>query len=424
MKQGLSLLIDNTTLHRLGFALNGAEPGLSPDEMANILHVLECLVLGESLVVNGFESAGSHEHSQAILDWLSNSNTPELVVVSPHSDEATQMALATAVAREMDERGLLLADSRASADLVAIDVTLGRPRGVLEIASGFWRDVATSKARHELVQEKAQAAVAEHRTDGLFVYGLAQHGDLVERVSHTLRHTQQLTDDRWKQAHVVFRALFNQRFAEIHQRTYAPPPVRAGVLRTVYSRPLAVLSERFDAIAYDTHISLNNTTFAEDLLDYTPKPLPLLGLCFMLEADEPNIEAFAPRLYTARSLAAPIRARLSELEELARRDPPRYIERLNAEADELDQVARKRLGLERPAGLETIFDTGVTVNPDTGAPTFGVKFNPKAALRKAGRTIERINGNNQRISVLSDGLSRTLRYGTIEQAVRRAVRSA
>jgi hypothetical protein len=283
--------------------------------------------------------------------------------------------------------------------------------------------VATGKVRRDLVQEKAQAAVAEHRTDGLFVYGLAQHGDLVERVSHALRHTQQLTSNQWKQAHVVFRALFNQRFAEIHQRTYAPPPVRAGVLRAVYSRPLAVFSERFDAIAYETHISLNNTTFAEDLLDYSPKPLPLLGLCFMLEADEPSIEAFAPRLYAARSLAAPMRAQLSELEELARRDPRRYIERLNAEADELDRVARKRLGLERLAGLETTFDTGVTVNPDTGAPTFGVKFNPKAVLSKASRTFERINGHDQRITVLSDGLSRTLQHSTVEQAVRRAVRS-
>jgi hypothetical protein len=423
MKRGLSLLIDNTTLHRLEFALNGSAPRRSPAELANILHLLECLVLADNLIVNGFESAGSNEHSEAILDWLSHSHTPELVTVSPHSDEYTQMSVATAVALEMDERGLLMPDGEGTADLAAIDVTLGRPRDVVEIADSFWRAVATGKLSHDLIREQAHAAVAEHRTDGLFVYGLAQHGDLVERVNHALRHTRRLTGDEWKQTHVIFRALFNQRFAELHdERTYAPPPVRAGVLRAVYSRPLAFLSETFDVVAYDAHIDLNNTTFAEELMEYTPKPLPLLGLCYMLEADEPRIASFGRRLYAARTLAAPMRAQLSELEGLARRDPPRYFERLRAEADGIDQVARKRLGLGQSTGLDLTFDAGVTVNPETGAPTFGMKLNPKAAIRRASRAIERINGH-QRISVLSDGLSRTLTHSTVEQAVRRAVRS-
>jgi hypothetical protein len=420
MSNGLSLLIDNTTLHRLAFVLGGSVERLSHAELGNVLHLLECLVLSDAVVVNGFESTASHERSSAVLDWLAHSNTPELVTVSPYSYQEAQVEIAAAVAREMDDRGLLLVDGSAG-DMAGITVSLGRPRGVVEIASDFWRRTSADGSSLEAVQELAHDAVGQYRTDGLFVYGVAQHGDLVERVHHALKHTQALSESEWAQAHVIFRALFNQRFAELHERAYAPPPVRAEVLRTIYSQPLAVLTGAVDAVAYTAHVDVNNTTFAEELLEYAPKPLPLLGLCFMLEADAPNVPSFSARLYAARGLAEPIRAQLGRLEELARYDPSRYLRRLRSDVEELDWRVRKQLGVAQ-SGLDVTFDLGVTLNPDSGAPTFGLKVSQHAAVRKVTRAFDKVTGRAGRIAVLSDGIARTLQHGTIEQAVRMVVR--
>jgi hypothetical protein len=418
---GFRLLIDNTTLHRLSVALDVGREPLDRLEVANVLHLIECLVLAEELTVNSFESRGSQERSNRILDWLENTESRGLIGVSSLSNATNQMAIASSVAGEMYERGLIVPHEGEPGDVGEIDVKLGRPVDVVEVADAFWSELAGDLGDLSLVQARALDEVEKHRTDGLFVYGLAQHEELVSWLNHVYSRSEQPSAEHWSQLHVVFRTLFNQQLAERDQsQSYAPPPVRAAVLRTVYSQTISQLRASLSNVAFGFHIDLDNGAFAEELLQGASDPLPLLGLAYMLQADavEGATAPFEHRLAAARELAAPMRGRLGRLELLAKSDPSKYLRELRAEADTLENVTRSRLGLSKGGGLDFSVDLGVSLDPSTGSPALRMGLGTSASSIRA-----HVRGRlaRHRVSVLSDGLVQTARYGTIDQAVRQAV---
>ncbi|HEU5064141.1 MAG TPA: hypothetical protein VFT79_13475 [Solirubrobacterales bacterium] len=420
MANGLRLLIDNTTLHRLSFALE-PRPLVNHLEAANILHLIECLILAEQLTVARFESIGSQERSDRILNWLESTESRGLVQVSPLSDEARQLDLAAEVAAEMFDRGWILLPGSGYGDIDEIDVPLGRPGGVVERASEFWGQ-ATSLDRQSL-QLRAAEEVATHRTDGLFVYGVSQHEEIVSRLNHAYENGGRPSKEQWDKMHVVFRTLFNQQLADRHEgQSYAPPPVRAKVLRTVYFRTITHLRTALNEVAFGLHTEMDNPEFAEELLQTATDPLPLLGLAYMLQANaaEGPTAPFEHRLQAARELAAPMRARLARLENLAKSDSSRYLRELKAEAELLEDTTRSQLGLQRSDGLGFQLDLGVTVDPATGVPALRVGVNGKA-LSKVRERIKKGVGR-KRVSVLSDGLVETVRHKNVAEAVRHVVR--
>jgi hypothetical protein len=422
MSDGLSLVIDNTTLHRLLFALDPSSMPFPDAETANMLHLLECLVLAGTITVNGFESADSQNHSDRVLAWLDGSESKGLIEVSARSDRDTQIEVAGSVAREMHARGLLLPRPDLG-DVDGINIALGRPRDVVELATSFWNEATSHIRRPASIRERAEEMVDRYRTDALFVHGLAQHDELIADIHAAYSRGAAPSDDRWRQLHVIFRSLFNQQFSERHQAySYAPPPVRAAVLRAVYSRALERLNGAVSQVAVRLNAEVGNRALAEDLLEAASHPLPLLGLAFMLKAEAALPGApFSERLAYAREEAAPLRMRLRELEALLRDDAARYVRELQGEAADLERVARAQLGIAKADGLGWDIDFGVTVDIETGSPSFDMTVSGGSPPGAVTRAMTRMSKRRRRMSVLSDGLARTVRFGSLQQAVRRAV---
>jgi hypothetical protein len=413
---GLSLLIDNTTLHRLALATN-RESTVTAAEVANFLHLVECMILAEDLTVARYESRASQERSDQILDWLEGTNNRGLVKASAFADEEHQKQVAANVAQEMFDRGLLFRTGSAHSDLDEIDVALGRPVGVVERASEFWDEAARLK-KPELIQERALEEVALHRTDGLFEYGLSRHEEVVARLVHAYENGSRPTKDDWDKMHVVFRALFNQQHADLHEaRSYAPPPVRANVLRNVYSQTIQKLRDALSEVAFGLQTEMSNTELAEELIETADKPLPLLGLAYILQATamEGPGSSFADRLSAARELAAPMRSRLAQLEDMARTNSARYVRALLGETEMLEEATRARLGLPRSKGLSLQVDIGVSVDPSSGTPTVKVGM-PSGGIEEVRNRLR--NGwGRKRVSVLSDGLARTTEHRSLTEAI-------
>jgi hypothetical protein len=419
MPDGLSLLIDNTTLHRLTIATDRGVV-IPADEAANFLHLIECLILAEQLTIARFESQSSQERSDRVLEWLDGTQNRGLVQVSALSDVGHQMEIASSVALEMFERGLLAHSGETPGDLDEIKVQLGRPVGVLERASSFWEEASKLKDL-QLVQDRARQGVVKYQTDGLFEFGLSQHEEIAERLVHAYENGSRPSNDAWRKMHVVFRTWFNQQLADRHEdRAYAPPPVRARVLRTVYSRTIKHLEEAMSRVTLELQSEMDNPTFAEEILEGADQPLPVLGLAYMLQATavEGPGAPFADRLVAARELAAPMRARLSRLEQLARTGTARWSRDLQEEALMLEEATRSRLGLPHTTGLDFQFDAGVMLDAN-GMPTvrFGLSGSPSAVKQRAKRGLAR-----KRISVLSDGLAHTVEHKTLADAVHSVTR--
>jgi hypothetical protein len=422
MELGLDILIDNTTLHRLAFAVEGMPERIEADEVTNILHLLECLILASDILVNGFESTGSRERSEAILNWLQSSGQGALVQVSPMSDADSQRRIAALVAREMYDRGLLTPEADQISELDQINVALGRPHGVVEISESFWSEAVTSGKDLSRLAHQAHMAVEQYRTDGLFVYGTAQHEDVIDHLFSAYDRGEAPDDDRWRKMHVVFRSLFNQRLAEESaSRSYAPPPVRSDVLNTIYSNALKSIERAMSETAVNLNVRHGNNDFADEILAEAHRPLPLLGLAFMLEATSKEPTApFVARLEIARELARPMRERLNRIEGLAKDKPAKYARKSEEDASLFAQIAHSKLGLDTQ-GLAFEYDLGVSF--DTTSNSFSVNVGQAVAdAVKALTNVKRMSASHRkRVSVLSNGISRTIQYRSVEEALRQAV---
>lgn len=421
MPDGLRLLIDNTTLHRLNFSIDPRGRMIDDLEIANILHLVECLILAEQITVARFESRESQTRSDRVLEWLENTESQGLVQVSPLSDIDSQMHVAIEVAREMFDRKLIVPSENGYGDLDEVNVQLGRPGGVVERAGEFWEEAISLEG--EELKLRAAEEVAHHQTDGLFIHGVSQHEEIVSRLSHAYRNGAQPSKEQWDKMHVVFRTLFNQQLADRHDgHSYAPPPVRAKVLRTVYSDTITHLRTALSGVAFGLHTEMGNSEFAEELLQSAGDPLPLLGLAYMLEADSAEGPAapFEHRLAAARELAAPMRSRLARLDALAKVDPSRHLRELKAEVELLEETTRAQLGLQGNGGLGFQIDIGVAVDPHSGAPTVRLGLTGKGLVEIREQMKKGLG--RKRVAVLSDGLVRTVQHKNVADAVRRVVR--
>jgi hypothetical protein len=218
---------------------------------------------------------------------------------------------------------------------------------------------------------------------------------------------------------IIFRALFNQQMADrIGTKTYAPPPARARELRRVWSRTLDQLRAAAGEVAIGLHNELDNAAFAEELLDDFERPLPLIGLACLLEADAASPKApAAERLALSRELARPLGDRIAELEDLFSESPARYLRALRNERRAFNTVARRRLGLHKLDGVGLQMDCAVTID-EHGPLVVGVKVGGSATA-----TLETLGPRRRRrVALLSDGIARTARYASLEEAVRRALR--
>ena len=390
---------------------------LNHSELANALHVIECIVLSERLTITPAETAAATGHSDTILEWLEGSALDGLVRVEV--DAPGQMIVAASVAREMRARNLLAPLRGAPSGLDHLDLTTSLPAGVDTVTGEFWSDLGSDIARVGLVRERAESALGHNRQGALFAYGLAQHDDILDEIACTVRRGGLPDDLCWSQMNVIFRALVNQQMADrIGPKTYAPPPARAKELRVIWSRTLDHLDSAASEVAIGLHNEMGDRAFAEDLLDTMGRPLPLVGLACVLEADAASPHAPAPeRLCSARALARPLRDRFADLEELFAENPGKYLRALSGEQHALIRAARRRFGTPRLDGVGFQVDCTMTIDQN-GAPVFGLKAggSVKAAIQSLAPHRRR------RVSLLSDGIARTVRYGSLEHAVRHALR--
>jgi hypothetical protein len=419
----VQLFIDNTTLHRIGAGMPAGRMPLSDAELANVLHVIEVLVMSDHLIVNGFESTKSQERSDQILEYLAAHGHDELISVSSLSTPDAQKAIAMAVAAELDSRDLILGVGPPESEVNEIDARLGRPIGVVDVAADSMDQMAGRFEDAALAEDFAHQAVEDHRTDGLFVYGLLMHPGLREKVARAYSEASRPSTEDWLRYHVVFRSVFNQQMAERDgMRAYAPPPVRAAVLRNVYSRTLEQLRVRTSEVTLAFQEHLGNRAFAEDLLEHAPRPLPLMGLAYMLNASTQLglDDSFPNRVAHARELARPMRERLAALDELAVQEPGRYFRELQREIESFQDFARRFLSIDAQ-GLTVHFDAAVTVGPD-GVSAISLDVDGGFKVTHLTRALDRVNGRRQRMSVLSDGIALTGLKSTLYDAVRHALR--
>jgi hypothetical protein len=420
------LQIDNTTLHRLQKIVE-FQPGQAlPDpEVANILHLLECLILGQQLSVNSFEYQASQAVSDRWREWLDGTDLTGLVRTSPLSAPDMQRDIAANVAREMAERGFIGGPLGQDHDLTNINIAVARPSGTVEVAAEFWESVILNGAAADEVKQRAAECVETYRTDGLFVYGVAQHADLIGAITRRDPAERGLTTADWNRLHVIFRTLFNQHMSDEQKGVmYAPPPGRARVLRHLF---LPFPTERLDAEAVKLLAVLANQEqhrdLEEDVIVRAREPLPLLGLAFMLAARKRRPRAsIESTLSTARDLAEPMRKRIAQLAKLASDHSSDYRRESKAEAEAFREVVQGQLGLTEVAGatgLDIEVDGNWAIDLDEEAinTDLRVPFKLVDVARRAGNQ----RRQTARVCALSDGLTQSLRYSSVKHALTAAL---
>lgn len=364
--QSLVLHMDNTTLHRLRYLVdpNAVVTANLKMETLNVLHLLETLVLADDITVSSFESEPSQEISNALIEALRpvrRSDGTALVQPTVNSSWELQLEIAKETAAEIVDRGLLSFNPYEDKSLLAhVNVTTARPDGVVEPTARFWDTIFQRKATHDDVRAEAVEEVHLHRTDALFLFGIADTDDFRTQVLDSYARFGAWSEEHWNRLHVLFRAFSNQRIADrIPGAVYSPPPVRADVLTRVNSRTLRRFKETLAelAVAVARH---PGTPTSDQYPTDLKMPIPILGLAVLPHGSK-SVDQLVARLLKVREEATDLRnclRRLSALYISGENDKAfREIER---ECAALKRGVAERLGLTNTTSLPAAaIDTAV-----------------------------------------------------------------
>lgn len=411
------MLIDNTTLHRAAYLLGDEGGTLSSFDVANVLHLLECLILGDDLTVTAFEDDESAERSSRIRAALGDQGLGTLISDTAMSAPDEQRRVAALVTRDMQVRRLLPFAADSPTDFPDVDTVPGLPLHAGNRVPDFWATAFEGNPSDEDLIARGGEQVEEYRAGGLFIDGLVQHADLIDRLRVADANGSAPLPDEWRQMHVVFRALFNQRLAqEIGGMRYAAPPVRSGVLDAVSSVAWTTLEASARQIVLDLGERDANPDLVGDLRASSELPLPLLGLSLVLrESVKPDVP-IVERLVAAREAAAPIRARLARVRSSGSQMSAAERRQLNAEVQAFDRVGRKALGLQTTA-MRIQLSGSVVVHPDP----------PRVVIDPITPLVEATTGvgvglagwwRGRAYTVLCDGLSELAQSRSVEGALR------
>jgi hypothetical protein len=336
-------------------------------ETLNVLHLLEALILADEVTVSTFESESSQETSNLAIEALrplADTVAPLAVRTGLHSSWESQLDIARDTATEIFDRRLLTFNPDDDSKLSqGIDVAAARPGGVVEPTAPFWESISQNKTTTEQIRSRAAGEVHLHRTDGLFLFGVAHHDEFCEQVLRSYGRYGPWPEAHWNRLHVLFRAIFNQRIADrIDGAIYSPPPVRAELLGRVNSLSL----QRFREALEDLAISASrerNRSFLSDYAGGFKVPIPLLGLAVLPHGGE-SPSRFLDRLAFVRTEASDLRDQLRRLNSLYmtgnKDDAFREIEK---ECRAIKRGVSERLGLgnTRSLPLATV-DPGVMLS--------------------------------------------------------------
>lgn len=419
--QSLVLHMDNTTLHRLQYLIDPAvsltnDPKL---ETLNVLHLLEALVLADEITVSSFESGPSQEISDTVLEALiplSRADGAALVQTSIHSNWESQLEIARETAAEIyDRRFLTFNPSDDFKLLEGIDVAAARPGRVVEPTARFWEMIFRNQMTSDEIRARAAGEVHLHRTDGLFLFGVADHEEFRDQVVRSYSRFGPWSEDHWNRLHVLFRAFSNQRIADrIAGAVYSPPPIRAELLNRVNSLAL----RRFRETLAELAVAVSQRVAPGSLSDYVggfKVPIPVLGLA-ALPSGPKSSKKLLDKLLIVRAQTSDLRNHLRRLNSLYMSgNADEAFKEIERECRSLKRGVAQRLGLTDTISLPAAaIDTAVQLSqagmasvPDlTGAAKL-IDWFSSIALRR-----------RKRVRFLSNMLARAAEEPGL-QAVRR-----
>jgi hypothetical protein len=197
----------------------------------------------------------------------------------------------------------------------------------------------------------AAGEVHTHRTDGLFLYGVAAHNEFRDQVLRSYDRFGPWPAGHWNRLHVLFRAFSNQRIADqVAGAIYSPPPIRAEFIDRVNSLALKRFRETLTELAVAVSHRVESGSLAEYVEGFRV-PIPVLGLAALPSGPKSSAKLIE-KLLTVRAEASDLRKHLRKLNALyvsGHRDEA--FRKIEKECRSLKRGVAERLGLKDTVSL-------------------------------------------------------------------------
>jgi hypothetical protein len=222
-------MLDNTSFQHLAFLLPQQKTlPLSSEGVLDTLHLIEALLLADSISVPSYPGSTSYEEGErlaaALNDLVSRDGAPLLRMRITDLGTVGDMATTTvedAFGHGLKPREELWATTSASG---------GLPRTGKDITHLFWSKAAKRKMKEKDLVESAQRFLAENGADGALAYGIVHSDAVREHVLKLIRETGVPEPEYWHRLLVLFRAHDNDALANSMGLRYTPGHVRQSVL--------------------------------------------------------------------------------------------------------------------------------------------------------------------------------------------------
>lgn len=355
----LKIQLDGTTLHRLAMLVRprSGQP-VSRLELLNVLHLLECIVLADSVRVWRYEQDRVQDEADVLTGLLEELRAEDgaALLDQPQLPEELELKCAINAAEDLFfQLGQSFADPECP-EISGVDSRAGRPMHVVYGTGTFWMEMAESKAGDERIVEEAQARVADSKTAFVFAYGLALCDPVRESILRCYRAGGPWPERHWRRLEVLFRTLYNQHLADPVDIMYAPAPARALSMERIHCLSLIKLREALLPVIEKAHPKyLSDMPWLRGYVCDGKAAVPLLGLAVLLRAaSEP--EGVVERVAKVRELPglADLRRKLATLERAYREGEATGLRTIQRECQNISRAITLRLGLPEMEGTPHI----------------------------------------------------------------------
>jgi len=230
-EDGISLLIDNTAIHRIGHVLD-QKPGaiLRPVDGLVLFHFAEHIMFSSKVVISNFESLSTFDTTSQIIASLENSgfttfneDRPMLFIES-FTEESYDDACTKAAWRVLDELSTFDAKTLKNLGKAADDTT--RPRNIPPAPLDDWLTIKPSPDHFLSLINELRAK----RAEGSFALMLLRCSPLRERLNSLLIKDRKDRSLQTAALNALMRVHVNEELAKKKDAVYSPAPQRARVV--------------------------------------------------------------------------------------------------------------------------------------------------------------------------------------------------
>jgi len=351
----LTFHLDHTTLHRLGFLLTESlkENENFAIEMMNTLHLLESLVLADKIVINSFEPTNAQETSNNLLSEISEMD-PTLIIENINSDYFEQKQTSIDTCTKLLEDNILTFNPAVDKELLTnINALAGRPYGVDELISDFWKEVHNNKLPVDRILEKASHLLSENKTDGLFLYGSATHEEFRINILNSYKINGPWNDSHWNKLHVMFRSYFNLVLSSKNNSIYSPPPVRAMCIETAHSKVITNIKNQINFKSPKRFIEDEQYKVFDELSRGTKFQIPMLSLAVIPRINTKDKALFIDNLVEVRKTISDLRNRIRILNNIESTGQRELENQIQSECAVINKDITNSLKLNYPDSFPT-----------------------------------------------------------------------